>query len=49
MDETLLGTEESAGAVIRWCSVNKVFRKIVALESCFYKVLGVETGNFIEN
>ena len=49
MDETLFGTEESAGAVIRWCFVNKVFRKIPALESYFYEGSGVETGNFIEN
>ena len=29
MDKTLVGTEESAGAVIQMCSVNKVFWKIV--------------------
>ena len=29
MNKTLIGMEESAGAVIRRCSVNKVFRKTV--------------------
>ena len=29
MDKTLVGMEESAGAVILMCSVNKVFWKIV--------------------
>ena len=28
MDKTLVGTEESAGAVIRKCSGNKVFSEI---------------------
>ena len=29
MDKTLVGTEKSVGAVIRLCSINKVYRKIV--------------------
>ena len=29
MAKTLVGTEQSAGAVIQRCSVNKVFRKVV--------------------
>ena len=52
MDKTLVGTEESAGAVIQRYSVNKVFRKIVqslqkipVLESVFNEASGLETCN----
>ena len=35
MDKTLVGTEESAGAVIRRCSLNKVFEKMRKIHRIF--------------
>ena len=56
MDETLVGTEESAVAVIRRCSVNKAFWKILQNSqenTCagvsFNEFSGVETCNFIKS
>ena len=53
MDRTLVRMEESAGAVIRRCSVNKVFKKIAQdsqelLESLFNEVSGLKTCNILE-
>ena len=56
MDKTLVGTEESAVAVNRRCSVNKTFGKILqnSLENTcagvsFNEFSGVETCNFIKS
>ena len=55
MDKTLVGMEESAEAVIRRCSVNKTFwkilqnsQKIPVLESIFNEVSGLENCSYIE-
>ena len=53
VDRTLVRTEESAGAFIRRCSVNKVFKKIAQdsqelLESLFNEVSGLKTCNIVE-
>ena len=56
MDKTLVGTEESAVAVNRRCSVNKTFWKILENSrenTCagvsFNEFSGVETCNFIKS
>ena len=43
MDKTLVRTEESAGAVVRRCSLNKV------PESLFNEVSGLEICNVVKN
>ena len=54
MDKTLVGTAESAGAVIRSCSVRffeklrNIHKNIPVLESLFNEVSGLETCNFIK-
>ena len=55
MDKTLVGTKESAGTVIRRCSLNKAFKKIVlnsekiaVLEFIFNEVSVLETYNFVK-
>ena len=55
LNETLVETRQSAGAVSRRCSVNKVLQKIrqnsqekTCAKSLFNKVSGIETCNFIE-
>ena len=51
MDKTLVGTEESVGAVIFqrfFENLCKVHRKIPVLESLFNEVSRLETCNFIE-
>ena len=55
VDETLVGTEESTGAVIRRCSVNKVFseftenhRKTPMSESLFNEALDLQTCNVVK-
>ena len=48
MDKTMVGTEESAGAVNQRCYVNNVFEKISVLESLFNEVSGFETCNCIK-
>ena len=54
MNKTLIGTEKSAGTIIRRCFVNKVFRKIAQdaqEKTCAgvssNEVLGLETCSFI--
>ena len=55
-DKTLVGMEESAGAVIWSCSVKKVslkklykiHRKIPMLESLYNEVSGLETSIFVK-
>ena len=55
-DKTLVGMEESAGAVIQSCSVKKVslkklykiHRKIPMLESLYNEVSGLETSIFVK-
>ena len=55
MDKTLVGTEESAGVVIRGCSVITFFEKlhkihweITVLVSLFNEVSDLETCNFVK-
>ena len=55
MDKTLIGTEKSAGAVIRSCSVNNLFWKVVQNlqeNTCagvfFNEVSTLETCKFIK-
>ena len=55
MSKTLIGTEESAAAVIWRCPVNNILRKILkilrktpVLESFFDEVLDTETYDFIK-
>ena len=47
MDKILVGMEESAGAIIQRCSVNK-FLNLPVLQSLFNEVSGLETCSFIE-
>ena len=48
MDKTLVGTEESVGAVIRMCSVNKDFWKIAENSQENNNVSGIDICNLVK-